>query len=81
MFLLTLGTLIISLIWSVQLIAPMKQSAITIWLNLAMMGAWITLCTVFVHKHQCPNRKYWKKIIKLCRKETILHSPILENKY
>ena len=82
MFLLTLGTIITTLIWSVQLVAPMKQSAITIFINLAMMGAWITLCTVFVHKHRCPNRKYYfyKKITKICQKETNLHRPMLEKK-
>jgi hypothetical protein len=58
MFLLTMGTIIITLLWSVQLIAPMHSQAIYIWLNLSMPASWITLCTVFVHKHRCPKKKY-----------------------
>ena len=74
MFLLTMFTIIISLMWSIQLIAPMRPSGIVTFLNLAMMGVWITLCVVFVHKYRCPNRKYRLSCYRNALKEPILKS-------
>ena len=48
--------MIITLIWSVQLLFPIPESPLTICLNLAMISIWITLTVVFCHKHVCPRK-------------------------
>jgi hypothetical protein len=56
MFLLIMFTMIISLLWSVQLFVPIPESPVTICLNLAMIAIWITLTVVFCHKQICPRK-------------------------
>jgi hypothetical protein len=56
MFLVTMVTLIISLLWSLQLFVNIGSIIVVIWINLLMIFAWITLAMVFVHKHGCPRK-------------------------
>ena len=57
MFLIWMATLIISLMWSVQLFVTIHGVSTVVWLNVSMMVAWITLCFVFCRKYVCVHKR------------------------
>ena len=50
LFILSLLTLIVSLIWSVQLFAPLPLTGVVIFLNLWFMFSWMLLAYAYVRK-------------------------------
>ena len=50
LFILSMLTLIVSLMWSIQLFIPLPLSGIVIFLNLWFMFSWILLAYVYVRK-------------------------------
>lgn len=57
MFLLVLGTMIVTLLWSVQFVAVIHSTTTLVWLNAVMIFAWLVLCIRFVRVHGCPEKK------------------------
>jgi len=57
MFVLTLITTIVTLLWSVQFFTSIHSTSVLLWLNMIMIITWITLCVRFVHVHRCPQQK------------------------
>jgi len=52
-----MNTVIISLLWSVQLLDAMPLGPVTFWLNVAMIIQWPCLCYVFCQKQLSTNRR------------------------
>ena len=50
LFILTIMTVIVSLMWSVQLFVPLPLSGVTIFLNLWFMFSWVLLAQTYVKK-------------------------------
>jgi len=50
LFALSIFTVIVTLLWSLQFIAPIQSLTTIVWLNMIMIITWITLCTVNVRR-------------------------------
>ena len=65
MFLITMATTIITLLWSILLFVDLHNTSAYIWLNLSMMFAWISLCIVFVYKQLYTRRNIKSTLLKV----------------
>ena len=50
LFVLSMLTIIVTLMWSIQLFIPLSLSPIVVFLNLWFMFSWIMLTTMYVRK-------------------------------
>ena len=57
MFLISMATAIVTLLWSVLLFVDLHNTTTYVCLNLSMMFSWVVLCVVFVQKELYPKRK------------------------
>jgi len=54
-FLLSVFTAVVSLLWSIQLFAIIHSEPVILWLNISMIVSWLTLCAAVVHKQFFPT--------------------------
>ena len=57
MFLISMATTIVTLLWSIILFVDLHDTSTYVWLNLAMIFTWVVLCTVFVQKELYPRNR------------------------
>ena len=57
MFLISMATAIVTLLWSVLLFVDLHNTTTYVCLNLSMMFSWVVLCVVFVQKELYPKKK------------------------
>jgi len=57
MFLISMITSIVTILWSALLFVDLHDKNTYIWLNLTMMFSWVILCVVFIQKQLYPRRK------------------------
>ena len=57
MFLISMATAIVTLLWSVLLFVDLHDTTTYVCLNLSMIFSWVVLCVVFVQKELYPKQK------------------------
>ena len=57
MFLISMATAIVTLLWSVLIFVDLHDTTTYVCLNLSMMFSWVVLCVVFVQKELYTRQK------------------------